>query len=189
MTTAHTKTLPLVRGPSTSPRPTGEVAVVDAADWETWAKFLTWRPEYSRCDGKTRAYTTGSDRQKWYLHRIIMQPPKGMDIDHLSGDTLDNRRTNLRVCTRSQNCMNRIAKRNGRSAFKGVHFLRYKTTNYIQAQIRVNGRLIHLGTFKTQEDAARAYDEAARTHFGEFARLNFPAKGEQPAENTRWWPR
>lgn len=108
------------------------------------------------------------------MHSFILgnEVPEGHEIDHANLDGLDNRRENLRPATRSQNMAN-CPKRKGThsSIYKGVCRLR---DNYFKAYIMHQYRRIHLGYFKCEEDAARAYDEAARRYFGEFARLNFP---------------
>jgi hypothetical protein len=103
-----------------------------------------------------------------YLHRLITNAPRGKQVDHINGDTLDNRRSNLRVCSHMENQRNQHAVR-GASVYKGVSKHRTKW----QAQIRVNKKCIRLGCFATQQEAAVAYDDAARTHFGEFAKTNF----------------
>ena len=95
----------------------------------------------------------------------------GSEVDHINRDKLDNRRSNLRLVTHTQNCVNASLRVTNTSGFKGVNFYRGK---YWRAYIRVNYRHISLGFFPTAEAAARAYDEAAREHFGEFAFLNFP---------------
>lgn len=104
------------------------------------------------------------------MHRLIVGAGDGRVVDHLNGDRLDNRRANLRVCSRSQNQMNR-RKLAGRFRFKGVW---RGDRGRWRAQIRVDGRLLYLGRFDTDSDAAHAYDAAARQHFGQFAHLNFP---------------
>lgn len=106
------------------------------------------------------------------LHRLLMQPSQREEVDHINGNTLDNRRSNLRVCTPSQNRQNQRRRDDTISGFKGVALCR--VTGRWKAQIKVDGRSFHLGMFKQARDAARAYDEAARERFGEFARLNFP---------------
>jgi hypothetical protein len=110
------------------------------------------------------------DRQTILMHRFIMQPVTGQDVDHINGNKLDNRRSNLRLCTRSENLMNRGGEVGSSSHFKGV--CRHASRPGWMARITVNGKSIYLGYFKTEEDAAHAYNSAARIYHGEFARLN-----------------
>lgn len=107
-----------------------------------------------------------------YLHRIIAGNPANAIIDHANGDTLDNRRSNLRLASRGQNAVNTGLRSTNRSGFKGVSFRRQGAW---RAYIGIARRTIHLGYFATAEEAARAYDAAALDHFGEFAQLNFPS--------------
>jgi hypothetical protein len=111
------------------------------------------------------------------MHRLILGNPAG-DVDHRNGNGLDNRRANLRVASRSLNNANSRG-RAGTSRFKGVSWCR--RDNRWQAGIQQNGQRKALGRFDTEVDAALAYDEAARSLFGEFARLNFPKPGERSA--------
>jgi len=101
------------------------------------------------------------------MHRFIMNPPKDMQIDHKNGDRLDNRRSNLRICTGSQNCMNRKTI-GSMSGYRGVR----KWYNKWQGRIEVEGKKINLGLFNNAVDAAEAYNQAAIKYHGEFARLN-----------------
>ena len=104
------------------------------------------------------------------MHRVIMQAPKGMVIDHKNSNTLDNRKENLRLCTQSENMKNMRSGSN-KHGYRGVSKTSPGTFN---AAIRVNGTPKYLGSFRTLEDAARAYDVAAIREHGEFAKLNFP---------------
>ena len=107
------------------------------------------------------------------LHREIMKVPKGMQVDHRNHNTLDNRRSNLRPARRCDNIHNRRKRRTKTiSPYMGVHIDR-ETERYV-ARIGNEGKRIWLGSYATEEAAARAYDEAARKFHGEFARLNFP---------------
>lgn len=105
------------------------------------------------------------------LHRFIMAPAKGEVIDHIDGDKLNNTRANLRICTRGQNTINQKVRKDNSSGYKGVSLMHGQ---YWRAYIgRGCSRQRHLGVFKTKEDAARAYDKAAKELWGEFAKLNF----------------
>ena len=110
------------------------------------------------------------------MHRAIWEHhngpiPKGMQIDHINGDTLDNRLENLRICTNAQNAHNSYKRRQTASRYKGVTWhIRYKKW---VAQIGRGKNHRHIGYFTSEEDAARAYDAKARELWGEFAHLNF----------------
>ena len=103
------------------------------------------------------------------MHRLLMAPPKGMLVDHIDGNGLNNRRANLRLCTRSQNRRN-TRPQNASSAFLGV----IRRGDKYLAKITHAGRTEHLGTFTDEEQAARTRDRRAKELFGEFAWLNFP---------------
>lgn len=98
------------------------------------------------------------------LHRIIMSAPVGMDVDHISGNGLDNRRCNLRVCTHAQNMMN-MPGRKARSGYRGVRQFK----NRWHARIQINKRETHLGAFATAEEAWAARRAAEFQYKGEFA--------------------
>jgi hypothetical protein len=106
--------------------------------------------------------------KKVYLHRLIAGAGPGQHVDHVNRNTLDNRRGNLRICSASQNQANRGLPRTNTSGAKGVHWV--PQNSCWRAQITVNGRKINLGRFQSLAEAQRAYDEAARRHFGDFAR-------------------
>ncbi|MGA2323997.1 MAG: HNH endonuclease [Sedimentisphaerales bacterium] len=110
------------------------------------------------------------------LHRAIMNAPKGLVVDHINGESLDNRRANLRLATQSQNSCNKRKRKNTSSQFRGVSF--YKPQGVWNAYINVAGKRIQLGYFDSEIEAAKAYDAAARKYHGEFARLNFPEEVE-----------
>jgi hypothetical protein len=148
----------------------GEVALVDDEDYEylnQWKWYL--KNKYVR-------YAVRSvGNKKIQMHRVIMNTPDGVQVDHRDHNGLNNQRSNLRNCTVSENNRNSVAF--GRSKYKGVYFhvttVGGKKYKYIRAAIRVEDKLINLGTFKTEEDAARARDIATKKYHGEFANLNF----------------
>ena len=105
-----------------------------------------------------------------YMHKEIMNFPERYEVDHINGNTLDNRRSNLRVCSHKQNIRNQKLSAASSSGYKGVS--QVKSTKRWMAYIKVNQKRIYLGTFEDKINAAIAYNEAAKKHFGEFARLN-----------------
>jgi hypothetical protein len=111
------------------------------------------------------------------MHRVIMNDPDGMVIDHMNHDKLDNRRSNLRVCSRKDNVRYQQVMAGHVSRFKGVSLVpparAPKNSKKIwRARIKVDYKDINLGHFETEEDAAIAYNEAAKKYFNEFAVLN-----------------
>jgi HNH endonuclease len=103
-----------------------------------------------------------------------MSAKKGEVVDHINGDTLDNRRSNLRICTNRQNLLNRKKPSNNTSGFVGVHWNKQK--NKWHTRINDRGHNYHVGYFDKPEFGALAYDWAASILYGEYARLNFPNK-------------
>jgi hypothetical protein len=104
-----------------------------------------------------------------YMHRLIMNPPDDMEIDHIDGNKLDNRKINLRIATKRDNRCNVRPRDNKKySKFKGV----CKNGNRWTAMTKINGKVTCVGRFDTEEEAALAYNEAAKKHQGDFAWLN-----------------
>ena len=103
--------------------------------------------------------------KKVLMHSLIMNTPKGMDTDHIDGNRLDNRRNNLRICTRRENGQNRKEHRKGK--LLGVNTVKRKSLNniytYHHAGIQINGKRVHLGTFATPELAHQAYLDKAKS--------------------------
>lgn len=145
----------------------GFVAVVDADDYERVMTAGTWqaRPSARSAYAQRTIYFPGG-RRTLGLHTFLTGWAR---VDHRNGDGLDNRRKNLREATAKQNSANRQLNLNSATGFKGVGLDRGRW----RARIQVDGRLQHLGSFDTPEEAAHAYDAAALELFGEFARPNF----------------
>lgn len=118
----------------------------------------------------SKGYVITNQKNGGALHRIITGAQKGDIVDHINGDKLDNRRSNLRICTNAQNLMNRGFNKNNKSGYKGVSF--QKSANKWEAKIMVDKRSYYLGLFMTKEAAAKAYNIAAKKLHGEFAKLN-----------------
>jgi hypothetical protein len=155
----------------TIPLTQGKFAVIDAADADRISGYhwYTQRREQN-------FYAIAHDPQKHarliLMHRLILDPPDGLNVDHADGNGLNNRRANLRLTDRAGNKRNGRLPKNNRSGYKGVYWKARRQR--WEVQIRVDGRLHHVGYFRDREEAARAYDAAAREAFGPFARTNFP---------------
>lgn len=152
------KEIPLTRG---------KVAIVDDDDY---AELSNYKWYYDSKGYAARHKTRDQKRAYQSMHRQIVNAPDGMEVDHINGDRLDNRRANLRLCTRSQNQHNKGAQANNTSGFKGVQF--YKRTGKWHAKIKLHGKERHLGYFATAAQAAEAYNRAAFEIHGDFAYLN-----------------
>lgn len=146
----------------------GLVAIVDDQDYQRLSRFK-W---YAACFQGT-FYAVHKDRKDpgaILIHRLVLYAPRGMEVDHRNGDTLDNRRQNLRLATHAQNLRNRGLVRTNTNGYKGIRFC--KQTRRWHAQIMFKGKYYHLGCFDTPELAAKEYNRAAKLLFREFARLN-----------------
>jgi hypothetical protein len=143
----------------------GRFSMVDDADF-LWLMQRNWRATKR---GNTWYASAGRLFGVVHMHRLITNAPKEMQVDHINGDGLDNRRSNLRVCTRAENQGNRKMSKNNAAGYKGVAPYGGK----YRSQIKHNGKVYHLGYFTDPVEAARAYDAAAKKYHGEFAKLNF----------------
>lgn len=149
----------------------GKVALVDD---DTYDYLNQWKWYANNLNGKFYAVRNLRINKKYVksilMHRFIMSTNKGLVVDHLNGDTLDNRKCNLRNCTHGENLKNQKISIKNTSGYKGVSW--NKNHKSYEAKINNNNITIQIGNFKNIIDAARAYNEAAVKYHGEFANLN-----------------
>lgn len=167
---------------TTIPLTQGYVALVDESDAHR-VNQLSWylvrcgggllyaRRDIPRSDGGVSALMLHVFIAGWRL------------VDHINGDGLDNRRSNLREADHWQNQQNRRKRSDSGSRFKGLSWDSRRGGRW-RVRINARGRRVEIGYFEDLDEAAMAYDEAAREHHGEFATLNFPRPGEQSALRT-----
>lgn len=153
-----------------------KITVIDNEDSDRVSEF-SWQATRNGLKGIWRArrgvYDPETQKTRTeYLHNFIMRPPEGFRVDHIDGDGLNNRRSNLRVCTTQQNNSAFRRKERGTSSkYRGVSW--HKQNSRWRVQIQTAGKVYHVGCFVSEEAAARAYDAAAHKYFGEFASPNF----------------
>ena len=146
----------------------GKAALVDDEDFE---KIIQSNWFFS--NGYAAKHRGRWPKQKIiYMHREIMNPRHKLEIDHINMDKLDNRRANLRICTRSQNAANSNTKIRSASGYRGLRWR--KDIRKWQVCIIKDRKAYNLGVFTDAKEAAHAYDKAAKQLFGYFANLNFP---------------
>lgn len=149
--------------------PSGHETIVDADVYDRVGLLKWYRATVGyavtglKVDGEHRMLS---------LHRYIMQPPCGFVVDHLNENKLDNRRSNLRICTRQVNDHGKRRKNKRSGNFTGVSL--HHRTGLWRARIFTNKKESHLGLFDSMEDAARAYDFEAVRRYGVHAKTNFP---------------
>lgn len=145
----------------------GLFTLVDATDFPALIRYSWHLDGCGYAITRTRAY-----EKETRLARLIMKPSEGLCVDHINRDRLDNRRCNLRLATYSQNNANKkLVARSSKTGFRGVY--KAPTSRRFSAQIRYGGKTHRLGLYDSPEEAAKAYDAAARYIFGEFATTNF----------------
>jgi hypothetical protein len=144
----------------------GKFALVDDEDYE---ELMQYRWFVSTKGYVKRGKVLNGKYKDVSLHRFILQAKKGLVIDHINHNKLDNQKANLRQCTNAENMSNMISQ-TGISKFKGVSF--DKKLNKWRAQICFNYKQKNLGSFDTELEAAQAYNTKALELFGEFAHIN-----------------
>ena len=145
--------------------PGGIEFMVDAADFHLVS-------QYHWTYGKRGYPSAKINRQNVTLHKLLFPNTRGLDIDHISGNKLDNRRANLRLCTHQENMFNQRIRTTNSSGYTGVSY--HKSAKSYEAYINFCGRKRYLGLYHSAEEAAMARDHAALEVHGEYARLNFP---------------
>lgn len=145
----------------------GKTALVDDNQYSHLSKYRWHYIGTGKIGYAARSFYNNKKRYQIYMHREIMNPDIGMEIDHIDHNTLDNRRCNLRICDRSQNQANRVLACINNSGAKGVGF--DKSKNKWRADIGYKNKSIRLGYYDSIEDAINAYNNKAQELFGEFA--------------------
>lgn len=154
----------------------GLVALVDDEDFEplTQYRWYAHRGCHTFYADRKQRINVPPYQKSLTMHRELLQALSGQEVDHIDGDGLNNQRANLRLATTSQNQSNRAMLPNNTSGRRGVSW--HRRDRRWRAAIGQGNKVVHLGLFIDLDDAARAYDLAARSLFGEFARPNFPSE-------------
>ena len=150
----------------------GQVALIDDEDFEIVSKYkwyATWSPDTKSFYAMTNIRKLDGKQTTLQMHRIIMNAQKGQQVDHIHHNTLDNRKSEMRLCSGSQNQHNSGKRTNNTSGFKGVSW--HKATQKWYARIKLNGKEKSLGYFTHPELAHEAYCRAAAELHGDFARV------------------
>lgn len=134
-------------------------ALVDDEDFEWLSEYRWYAVEYSRV--KNRFYAKMSSRRKTLMHRLLLNAPRELEVDHMNGNTLDNRKSNLRLATRSENARNCLVRIDSKARFKGVEYRQDK--GKYSAYYTLNGEKHHIGYF----DDALSASEAHKKSFSE----------------------
>jgi hypothetical protein len=162
------------------PTTMGKFAIVDESDYEELSKHKWHLKKVIRTNNINyyvrRTNRSGVGPSTIYMHRQLMGYKDQLEIDHINGNGLDNRRSNIRFCTKSQNMRNRCNTGKNKTGYKGVfQDKRLNHMDYI-AHLRLGKILKQSRRFRSLIDAAKAYDKMALEHYGEFANINFPIK-------------
>ena len=157
------KTIPLTRGLTTQ---------VDDEDFE-WLSRFKWCASFGKTSGPyaARGARISGKSHLIFMHREILAPPSGMQVDHINRDPLDNRRANLRLATAGQNYVNG-SRALPKSGFRGVEYAPRATKKFFVRTL-IEGKRVYVGSFATAEEAARVASDHRLRRFGEFAAPEF----------------
>jgi hypothetical protein len=147
----------------------GYTALIDDEDYDLvsqykWCTQITGTKYYA-VSRTSRLNDANKKQHRIYMHRLILNPPKKTEIDHIDGDGLNNQKNNIRVCSHKENQRNQLKHKDGKTGYKGLY--------YRDGKYEVYANHTYIGSFIDEIDAAKAYDIAAKKYFGEFANLNF----------------
>lgn len=146
----------------------GKVALVDDNMFEYLSQ---WKWYLLKSHTNYYAIRTSKPENKLIqLHRVVIKAKQGEFVDHINGDKLDNRKVNLRICTKAQNAQNRKTSKLNKSGYNGVSWC-IRNKKWV-AQIQCENKKNHIGYYIDPIDAAKAFNEAAKKYHGEFAKLN-----------------
>lgn len=148
----------------------GMIALVDDDDYEK----VNQHKWYARKNGKNDAYYAlrwdNCSNKHVRMHRALMEVTSELIVDHVNHNTLDNRKSNLRICNKTENCRNQRLRLQNTSGYKGVSY--HKNHKKYEAKIKYNGKRLFLGYYETAKEAAISYNEKAKELFKEFAWIN-----------------
>lgn len=147
----------------------GFFSIIDLDDLSTIGKYK-WRSKYNKSNDTFTAVTSFRNNGKVetiIMHRLIMDAPKGMVVNHINHDTLDNRKSNLRLCNY---CDSSATMKLTNKKTKGIYWRKNK--GYFEVRLMRKGKIVYLGHRKTELEAGKLYNKGAKKYFGEYAELN-----------------
>jgi len=147
----------------------GKHTLVDDSDYEELSQYRWFAARAGRNWYAHRTLKKGNEIKTVRMHRLVIEAAVGQIVDHINQNGLDNRKENLRICSRTENARNRGATRTNKLGYKGVY---QRPTGKYQAVIRLDGRAKSLGHFHSAREAALAFDRAALEHHGAYVSTN-----------------
>lgn len=149
----------------------GYFALVDDSDYEAISKYKWHIKKHGRTFYAKHSTKKGDNRKQKtvYMHSLLLATPRGMEVDHIDGDGLNNRRDNIRVCVHAENTRNARTRLDNKSGFRGVHF--HSRDMVWSASIGFKNKRVHLGYFSSKLLAREAYRDASIKYYGNFARV------------------